>query len=564
MGKNKDKKNKDHRKSKGEPVNAVVIDSEHHVQPMYWDGHAMRADFTGGGGNYQPMFQTQFNGEKNLGAVGPIRNYKPNYEALRLRSWQSYYESEVSHTIVNSFIKWVIGKGLKLQCEPLIRVLEQEGIKFDPHKFCETVESRYQAWSNSSMSDYAQMNSKNEMSATAFKNVKLGGDVLVLIRYENDCVNIQLIDASHVQSPLIGTEYYPDILANGNKIINGIEFSPKGEHVRFFVRDANLNFTPIDAKNEAGLVCAFLYRPFSAKYRLDNVRGIPALSNVLEKIAMLERYGSAALGSAEERQKIAYVMEPELLATPQNPLGKDMMIAHDYYKVIQSQIPVNREGREVANTVAATTNKQTFLMPPGIKMKSVESKQELHFKEFQDAHIELICACLQIPPNVAMMLYTESFSSSRAALKDWEHTLHVERHWHSASFEMPIFIFWLHTEILKNKVPAPGYIKAMMTNNYMVLESYRSVRFAGAPVPHIDPLKEVMAERAKLGDAGASLPLTTQEAATEALSGGESLANTMQFSKELAESKKLKIEAPQPVATPAAVKPKKKPVSAKE
>lgn len=516
------KKHKPYRKTKAEA--AVVVQDNN--APM------KSADFTGAGGVYTPLYAVSFTGEKNLGAVGPIRNYRPSYEALRLRSWQSYYESEVSHTIVNAYIKWVIGKGLKLQCEPLTKVLIQEGIKdFNPSEFCSVVESRYQAWSKSKMSDFSGMKSKNELSAVAFKNADLGGDVLVILRYIDNCVKVQLVDASHIISPGMGTEYFPQYLSNGNKIQNGIEFAPNGEHVAYYIKDWQLNFQRVEAKNSAGLTTCFLY--YGSEYRLDNVRGVPKLSNVLEKLASLERYASAALGSAEERQKIAYVMEPELMASPQNPLQKDMAIAHDYYKGINSQIPVDMMGQEMANTVAVSTNKQTFLMPPGIKMKSMESKQELFFKEFHQTNVELICACLGIPPNVAMMLYTESFSSSRAALKDWEHTLQVARNYFSNGFEQRIFNFWLETEILKNKIQAPGYIKAKMEGNYMVLEAYRSVRFAGAPVPHIDPLKEVMAERAKLGDAAKDMPLTTLEAATENLNGGESSANVQQFSDEL-------------------------------
>ena len=308
----------------------------------------MSADFQGNGGAYTPLFATSFNGEKTLGGVGPIRNYRPNYEALRLRSWQSYYENEVSHTIINAYIKWFIGKGLKAQCEPLVEVLRLENIDLNVQEFCRTVESRYQAWSKSNMSDYSNMDSKNDLSATALKNAKLGGDVLVVIRYINNCVNVQLIDASHVISPGLGTEYFPQILPNGNKVLNGIEMKPNGEHVAYYVRDYQGEFTRIESKNSLGLKCAYLY--YGSKYRLDNVRGVPDLSNVLEKLASLERYGSAALGSAEERQKISYVMEPELLASPQNVLAKDLVKAHDYYKGISSQLPVDMQGLENFNS----------------------------------------------------------------------------------------------------------------------------------------------------------------------------------------------------------------------
>jgi capsid protein len=175
------------------------------------------------------------------------------------------------------------------------------------------------------------------------------------------------------------------------------------------------------------------------------------------------------------------------------------------------------------------------------KLVMHESKAELHFKDFYTVNIDLICPTLGIPPEVAMSKYDSNFSASRAALKDWEHTLTVNRYDFSSDFYYRVYIFFLHVEILKNKVQAPGYLKAVVESNTMVLDAYRMARFVGPSVPHIDPLKEVKAEREKLGTTGASIPLTTVEAATEALNGGDSDQNMLQYAEELKESKTLGI-----------------------
>jgi len=117
----------------------------------------------------------------------------------------------------------------------------------------------------------------------------------------------------------------------------------------------------------------------------------------------------------------------------------------------------------------------------------------------------------------------------------------VTRNNFSSTFYQNIYNFWLETEILKNKIQAPGYLKAAQENDIMVLDAYRNARFVGPPVPHIDPVKEVAAERLKLGDTAASIPLTTIEAATERLNGGEAASNMEQYSTELQKSKDLDI-----------------------
>ncbi len=85
----------------------------------------------------------------------------------------------------------------------------------------------------------------------------------------------------------------------------------------------------------------------------------------------------------------------------------------------------------------------------------------------------------------------------------------------------------------------------------MVTESYEKMRMTGPHFPHIDPLKEVKAEREKLGALGKNIPLTTAELATEALGGGDSDSNIEQFSDEVktAESFGL-VEKPKPAPQP--------------
>lgn len=353
-------------------------------------------------------------------------------------------------------------------------------------------------------------------------------------------VTVQLIDGSHVQSPSYGSEWYPVVLPDGNLIKNGIEMTPAGEHVRYFVRNRDYSYTTIQAKGKnSGLVQAFLV--YGLEYRLDNIRGIPLISVVLEKIAKLERYSEAAVGSAEERAKIVFSVEHEQFSTGENPLIKGVVKAYNV-DAVTNDLPTDSVGVQLANTISATTNKQTFNMPIGASLKALESKNELYFKDFFTTYIDLICATIGIPPNVAMSSYNDSLSVSRAATKDWEHTLNVGRADFSSQFDQNIYNYWLEVQILTNKIQAPGYLQALMENNSMVLESYRTARFTGAMFPHIDPLKEANAERVKLGALAANMPLTTLEAATESLNGGEADSNMEQFFEELEMATKLGLD----------------------
>ena len=165
--------------------------------------------------------------------------------------------------------------------------------------------------------------------------------------------------------------------------------------------------------------------------------------------------------------------------------------------------------------------------------------------------MEVSCAAVEMPPNVALSKYDDNYSASRAAIMEWKHTLLIKRKKFADQFWKPIYELWFTVMVLQNRIQAPGFLAARENKNYFVVLAYLNARFAGPNVPHIDPVKEVTAERLKLGVTSAAIPLTTVEAATEALGDGDSVSNMVQYADELEESKKLGIEMPEPELPPA-------------
>jgi capsid protein len=497
------------------------------------------------------LYVKSYDGEKNLGEIGPVYDYVLDHEVLRMRSWQAYLESEIAQTVLKKYSLWHIGKGLRLQAEPLEEVLKSEGITFDAEDFNEITEARFKAYSGSRIADYSDMRSLDKIARIAFVNAIIGGDVLVVLRYEEGSVKVQLIDGAHVCSPYLGSDLFGTAKNSGHKIIHGVEVDAKGKHVRYYVRKPGVVFNydvyPVEARNSFGQVTAFMV--YGMDYRIDNTRGIPLISTVLESLKKLERYKEATVGSAEERQKIILQVVHQAYSDGENPMAKQLAKAFNA-EAGANDLPEDIRGTQLANTVAATTNKSAFNMPVGAEMKTLESKNELYFKDFYTVNIDIVCAVIGIPPNVAMSKYDSNFSAARAAIKDWEHTLQVNRKDFSEQFYQNIYNFWLDIEVLNNRIQAPGYLMALLTKVRTVLDAYRNARFAGANVPHIDPLKEVNAERAKLGKAAENIPLATVESATEALNEGDSDSNMRQFAKEYEYAKELNIPVITPVAAP--------------
>lgn len=481
-------------------------------------------------GRWGNAYSVSFDGEKSLGELGPVIKYELDYNKLRLRSWQSLLENDLSKTIFNKYTNWIIGSGLKLQCTPQKEVLQAEGINID-ESFNRIIEARFSVFSKSKKSSYSGEISLNELSKEAFKNARVGGDVLVIARYDKKLksVTFQLIDGEQVSTPFNENSF-------NNKIKNGIEIDEKGTHIAYHIKKDNLNWERVTAYDEkTGLRMAFMV--YGNKYRIANVRGIPAIATSLETLKKIERYKEAAVGSAEERQKIAFFIEHNQFSNGESPLSSQMASLFDAdLSDENSDIPKDSNGEALARTIAATSNKNTYNLTQGSTIKQLESKNELYFKDFYGTNAEIICSSIGIPPNVAFSVYNDSFSASRTATKDWEHTMDVERSDWQEQFYNPIFSIWLHVEVLNNRINIPGYLESFLNGNWIVLEALTSCRFTGAMFPHIDPLKEVKAEREKLGVLGANIPLTTVEQATESLFSGNSDSNMEQFSEELKKS----------------------------
>lgn len=533
-------------------------------QREFWDNDAVREKYHSAlekvehakafmgltrGGIYG--FSVAFNGEKDLGGIGPLVDYHLDYEGFRSRSWKSYLDSEIAQTVLGRYRMWVIGNGLKLQAEPMNSVLSKSKIELSEEDFNDTVEARFSLFANSSIADYSGMSTLNQIAASAFLNSKVGGDVLVILRLVDGNVTVQLVDGAHVQNPIGSSPYIAYAETAGNILKNGIEIDKKGQHVAYYVRkrgidnngtnDMSLDFDSerIPARSKSsGLVTAFLVN--GLQYRIDNVRSLPLIAAVMQTMTTMERYKEATLGAAEEAAKIVMAIEHEIFSDESDPFASVIQHARNHSN--SDKIPVNNDGQQIADKIAVTTGKSVFNLGRGQSLKSFTGGKELYFKDFYTVNIDLVCATVGIPPAVAMSKYDTSYSSSRAAIKDWEHTLNVERKLFATQFYQRVYDFWLDVEVLKGNINAPGYTEARLKNDLITLSAYRRARFVGASVPHIDPLKEVQAQRLLLGPLAKNAPLTTMEAATEALNNGDSDSNIEQFAVELEYMKKLNIK----------------------
>jgi hypothetical protein len=465
---------------------------------------------------YTRLMGVPFDGEKTPGEMGAAKDYTLIYQYLRVRSWQAFLESEIAQIVINKFILWVVGTGLKVQPEPVKLVLEQEGIKLSPD-FIKKAESRFNLWTFSRFSDASKMTPIDMLVGEIEKNAIVGGDCLIIFRVDKGYVDVQIIDGSSVVSPYMQDNYFKEAKDRGNRIEYGVELSQSNEHIAYYVYGADNKMYRVERiGKKSGRLMAYMH--YGNKYRVGNVRGLPLLSSVLETLKKLDRYKEATVGSAEERQKIAYSVEHNANSTGENIFLTKLAQSEALGMGEATESKSVTEYEAASTKIATTTQKQAFNMPIGATLKLLESKNELYFKDFYTTNIQLVCASVGIPYEVAMSMYNSNYSASRAAIKDWEHSMKTARERFAFQFYQNFYNLWLEMEILTGKIQADGYMKAVTEGNLMAIEAYRNARWLGVNVPHIDPLKEVMAERLKLGDD--TTPITDYDSTTETLGSG--------------------------------------------
>lgn len=488
---------------------------------------------TGISSPWYPIKSIPFDGEKTPGEMGNVINLFPDHHGLRLRAFEAELKSDVIKIITGKFFKWVIGTGLKLQSEPNEEVLKSEGITEDLLAFRRIVESRFSIHAKSKYSDFSGMSNLHKKANEAYKTAFLGGDCLVILRVIKGIVNVQVIDGQEISNPVYDSDFFEQAKSRGNKIRNGIEIAPNGEHVAFFVvKDTDNLITEhvrIEAKSpQTGRLLAWMV--YGSKHRINHHRGVPQISAILEKVEKLDRYTEASVSGAEERAKIVFAVEHSRFSTGENPVFGNIkknlgvsVVDEDPYKL----------GDAIAKNIAATTSKQTFNLPIGAKLSTLASSLENQYPAFFEAVFVQLCAACDIPPEVALQKYSSNYSASRAAINGWGYIVNIYRDDFSQNFYRNYYNLWLEVEILKNKVSAPGYLKALQENNYMAIESYTNCKFTGTNMPHIDPYKEVKAIREMLGNPSQGIaPLISHDAASEQLNQGEWQDNYLKYQEE--------------------------------
>jgi capsid protein len=126
-----------------------------------------------------------------------------------------------------------------------------------------------------------------------------------------------------------------------------------------------------------------------------------------------------------------------------------------------------------------------FGLQEGEDLKPFESTAPAEsFAKFMEAFVSHLSAASSMPIEVLLMKFGQNYSASRGALVLFWRVATIWRRAMESDFLIPVYESWLGGEIAAGRVSAPGWQDARLR------QAWLQVDWIGAPMPHIDPLRE--------------------------------------------------------------------------
>lgn len=436
-----------------------------------------------------------FGGEKYDGALNYQTAYKLNYPALRLRSARAYDESPQAKAAINRLNEHIINTGLTLQSIPVANLL---GISDEAaEEVSDRIEQRYSLWSESKNCDMSYNNTLGQIERIQFNNQLVKGDYFAYLHLSDDPrlinpLQIKIITPERVTTPF-GTDLIRQAEARGNEIIDGVEISPTGEEVNYYVLTKRKGKRPEFAVfPRLGPDTGRIVTIHGNRQRFgDEVRGVPVLAHMAHELEKITDYSILEIASAIANASVAQVVEsPESGGPSLNPYPPNMFIPPSLLDA--SDTPVTNEQNfengytNLGKSVFRNTGGLVVAgLNPGEKLKSFDtSRPNVNFAGFVDGMMKYLSASLNIPPEVLAMLFGQNYSASRGALILFWQSIAVWRSEFVSDFLTPIYESWLLGEVATGQLRLNGY------DNPNMRAAWNKAKWIGVPAPSLDPLKE--------------------------------------------------------------------------
>ncbi len=478
-----------------------------------------------------PWENSIFDGGKFFGGFGATQIQDVDYWTLRARSTQLFNENLYARGIIRRLVTNEINTGLNPEAcpdEAIIGVPEES-----LNEWTETVETRFGIWAKGpELCDWKKKSTFGAIQRAARMEALISGDVLVVVRQsqQTKLPMVQLISGSKVRTPLGEAGN----LRKGHKIRHGVELDSVGRVVAHWIKQDDGGSKRIPAVGEkSGRKISWLV--YGTDKRLDDLRGQPLLAIVMQSLKEIDRYRDSVQRKAVINSIMAMFIEK----------GEDKM----------GTLPVT--GGAVRRDQAVTTDSdggtRKFNMAsqiPGLVMEELQTGEkpvlmggqgtDVNFGTFEEAIIQAVAWTLEIPPEVLRLSFSNNYSASQAAINEFK--IAINRTWgdFGETFCTPIYIEWLLSETLLQKITAPGLLQSWRNpNEYDVFGAWTATDWYGSIKPSTDMLKQAKGSKILIEEGW-----STNAREARITTGTKFTKNIKRLKRE----NELKVEAARPIA----------------
>lgn len=478
------------------------------------------------GQRVQAPFEASFyDGEKFLGGFGATQLQITDYWTLRQRSYQLFNDNLYARGLIRRLITNEINTGLTPEAAPEAEIL---GTTEDALAgWSESTENLFNIWGkNPAVCDWRKEDTFGAIQRKARQEALVSGDVLVVVRQnpKTKLPRIQLISGDKVRTPLISEKK----IRRGHEVRHGVELDRKRRVVAYWVRqDDDKSGTVQKLKRmpafgeRSGRRIAWLV--FGTDKRLDDVRGQPMLSIVLQSLKEIDRYRDSAQRKAVINSILAMFIEKG-----EDKLGSLPMTSG----------AVRRDQVTTADGDGGQRVHNVNTMIPGVVMEDLQvgekphafesAASDINFGDFEEAIISGVSWANEIPPEILKLAFSNNYSASQAAINEFK--IYLNKVWSDwgETFCTPIYIEWLVANALQGKIVASRLLESWRNPAlYDVFGAWTSVIWYGSIKPSTDMLKAAKGSQLLL-----ELGLTTRAREARQMTGTKFSKNVQKLTRE--------------------------------
>lgn len=421
-------------------------------------------------------------------------------DASRSGSRDLYMNTPIATAILRRLSTNVVGSGLNFQSR-----LDPESLGITSAQAIlkeKEIEREWKLWSTSKDCDITRTSNFNQLQYLAFLSAKMSGDVFVLLPHKKIKNNpyslrIQLIEGDQVSNP----DYQDD--PTNERLQGGIQTDVHGAPEKIWVRtthpggiDLESKWIPISIYGKESGRKNILH--IFDKERPGQYRGMPFLAPVLDKLKMLTR-----LSEAELMASLVTAFFTVFIKTDSGTdLLSDSILPGD--RVTENDDDADQK-YELGNGSMVSLNER----------ESIDiadpNRPNAAFEPFFNAIVKEIGAAVELAPELILLCFEKSYSSSRGAMLESWKTFRKEIGNFTINFNQPVVENFITEAVITGRLNLPGFLTDPLKRS-----AWCGSKWSGAGQGQLDPLKETQAAAMRI-----EKNLSSYEDESQKIAGGD-------------------------------------------